>query len=175
VAGRTAIETGKDLAAGTAEALKSTVKHPAKAGSIVDNAGGAGAANTPAATAGNVWNLAPTARGVAIESQLAKTEYSTANGWYQVGAEKNGYFPLVDFQNGNTLVSLKTVDTTGSSWLPRMRDVVDQLGKSGATVNDVPAQMVLDLRVQPGGLAAARELIGYGAEQGVTVKIKVYP
>ena len=46
VAGRTAIETGKDLAAGTAEALKNTVKHPAKAGSIVDNAGGAGAANS---------------------------------------------------------------------------------------------------------------------------------
>lgn len=117
----------------------------------------------------------PTARRVAIESQLEKTEYSAANGWYQVGAEKNGYFPLVNFQNGNTLVSLKTVDTTGSTWLPRMKDVIDQLGTSGATVNGTAAQMVLDLRVQPSGLAAAKDLVGYGAKQGVIVKIKAYP
>lgn len=26
-------------------------------------------------------------RGKAIESRLAKSEYSSANGWYQVGAE----------------------------------------------------------------------------------------
>jgi len=127
-------------------------------------------------TAGsNVWGLNPIARGVTIESQLAQTEYSAANGWYQVGAENNGYFPLVDFQNGNTLVSLKTVDTTGSTWLPRMENVIDQLGSSNATVNGSPANMVLDLRVQPGGAAAAQRLINYGARQGVTVRIKVYP
>lgn len=45
-----------------------------------------------------VWNLEPTDRGVKIETQLAKTDYSPANGWYQVGAENNGYFELVDFQ-----------------------------------------------------------------------------
>lgn len=117
----------------------------------------------------------PTARGVTIESQLAQTEYSAANGWYQVGAENNGYFPLVDFQNGNTLVSLKTVDTTGTTWLPRMESVIDQLGSSGATVNGTPANMVLDLRVQPGGSAAAQSLVSYGASRGVTVTIKVYP
>lgn len=79
-------------------------------------------------------SLAPTARGVSIESQLAQTEYSAANGWYQDGAENNGYFPLVDFQNGNTLVSLKTVDTTVTTWLPRMKSVIDELGSSGASI-----------------------------------------
>ncbi|MGF6604825.1 hypothetical protein P3T23_009581 [Paraburkholderia sp. GAS448] len=132
-------------------------------------------ATNTAATGANVWGLNPIARGVTIESQLAQTEYSAANGWYQVGAENNGYFPLVDFQNGNTLVSLKTVDTTGSTWLPRMEGVIDQLGSSNATVNGSPANMVLDMRVQPGGAAAAQQLISYGAQQGVTVRIMVYP
>lgn len=84
-------------------------------------------------------------------------------------------FPPVDFQNGNTLVSLKTVDTTGSTWLPRMEGVIDQLGSSGATVSGAPANMVLDVRVQPGGSAAAQSLVSYGASRGVTVTIKVYP
>ena len=136
---------------------------------------GQGSTTNSTVPSGNVWNQDPTVRGVTIESQLARTEYSAANGWYQVGAEKNGYFPLVDFQNGNTLVSLKTVDTTGSTWLPRMEGVIDQLGSSDATVNGSPANMVLDLRVQPGGAAAAQQLISYGARQGVTVRIKVYP
>ncbi|WP_275921652.1 two-partner secretion domain-containing protein [Burkholderia sola] len=136
--------------------------------------GGQVATDAPA-TGGNVWALNPIDRGVTIESQLARTEYSAANGWYQVGAENNGYFPLVDFQNRNTLVSLKTVDTTGSTWLPRMEAVIDQLGSSNATVNGSRANMVLDLRVQPGGAAAAQQLINYGARQGVTVRIKVYP
>lgn len=64
-----------------------------------------------------VWNGVPTNRGSWIESYLAKNEYSDANGWFHVGAENNGYFPLVDFQNGNNLVSLKSVDTTGSTGL----------------------------------------------------------
>jgi filamentous hemagglutinin len=136
---------------------------------------GQGPATNAGATGGTVWGLDPTARGVTIESQLAQTEYSAANGWYQVGAENHGYFPLVDFQNGNTLVSLKTVGTTGSTWLPRMEGVIDQLGSSNATVNGSPANMVLDMRVQPGGAAAAQQLISYGARQGVTVRIKVYP
>ncbi|WP_230680155.1 DUF637 domain-containing protein, partial [Ralstonia solanacearum] len=128
-----------------------------------------------AANTQSVWDLAPTTRGVAIESQLARTEYSPANGWYNVGAANNGYFPLVDFQNGNTLVSLKSVDTTGSSWQPRMETVIDQLAAGRATVNGTAANMVLDIRVQPGGAAAAQSLVSYGAERGVIVNIKVFP
>jgi len=118
-----------------------------------------------------VWNLKPTARGTAIESQLAQTEYKD---WFNVGQLNNGKFPLVDFQNGNTLVSLKSVDTTGSTWLTRMQDHIYDLGKNGATVNGNPATMVLDLRVQPGGSAAAQSLIQYGAKNNVTVIVKEF-
>lgn len=121
-----------------------------------------------------VWTLKPTQRGVDIESYLAKTEYSPQSGWYNVGAERNGYFPLVDFQNGNTLVSLKSVDTVGSTWLGRMQDHIIDLGTNGAKVNGVPANMVLDLRVQPGGSAAAKSLIEFGREYNVKVVVKEF-
>lgn len=141
--------------------------------SDVPNAGADAAAG--AANSSSVWNLSPIARGNAIESSLANTDYSAANGWYQVGAENNGYFPLVDFQQGDTLVSLKTVDTNGSTWMGRMESTIDDLANNGATVNDQPANMVLDLRVQPGGAQAAAPLIEYGQQQGVTVIVKEYP
>jgi len=98
---------------------------------------------------------------------------SSANGWYRVGAENNGYFPLVDFQNGNNLVSLKSVDTRGSTWLTRMEDHIVDLGNSGATVNGIPANMILDLRVQPGGIPSAQPLIQFGRNNNVTVIIGV--
>jgi RHS repeat-associated protein len=118
-----------------------------------------------------VWNLSPTARGTAIESQLAQTEYK---GWFNVGQLNNGKFPLVDFQNGNTLVSLKSVDTTGSTWLGRMQEHIADLGSSRATVNGNPAKMVLDVRVQSGGAAVAQQLVQYGARNNVTVIIKEF-
>ncbi len=124
---------------------------------IVENVArkGASVAAKPAAELksdlGAVWNLKPTQRGVEIESYLAKTEYSSQGGWYNIGASKNGYFPLADFQNGSTLVSLKSVDTSGSSWLSRMQDHIVDLGSNGATVNGAPAQMVLICEFSLGG------------------------
>jgi len=55
-----------------------------------------------------------------------------------------------------------------------MQDVIDSLGSSGATVNNIPANMVLDLRVQPGGASAAQSLVAYGQSRGVAVIIKVF-
>lgn len=81
---------------------------------------------------------------------------------------------MVDFQNGNTLVSLKSVDTTGSTWLGRMKEHIVDLGSSRATVNGEPAKMVLDVRVQPGGAAVAQQLVQYGARNNVTVIIKEF-
>ena len=121
-----------------------------------------------------VWKLRPVDRGVAIEKHLAKTEYSSQSGWYIVGEEMGGYFPLVDFQSGNTLVSLKSIDTTGKTWLDRMESHIIDLGLSGATVNDAPANMVLDLRVQPGGAISASSLIEFGRTYGVTVIVKEF-
>jgi len=157
-----------DAEAGTSVA----VTNSSATGGYVPNAGSDAAA---AGSTSSVWSLSPIARGNAIESSLAHTEYSTANGWYQVGAENNGYFPLVDFQQGDTLVSLKTVDTGGSTWMGRMESTIDDLANNGATVNDQPANMVLDLRVQPGGAQDAQPLINYGRQRGVNVIVKEYP
>ncbi len=122
----------------------------------------------------SVWSLNPIDRGKSIESSLARTEYSDANGWFNIGAEKNGYFPLIDFQSGNTVVSLKTVDTTGSTWMARMQNTIDELGSRPITVNGNLANKVLDIRVQPGGADAAQALVEYGQREGVTVVIKEF-
>jgi hypothetical protein len=132
------------------------------------------AANSGKALQGNlsdVWRMRDTARGTAIESHLAVTEYKD---WFNVGQLNNGKFPLVDFQNGSTLVSLKSVNTNGSTWMTRMQDHIYDLGRNGATVSGRPATMVLDVRVQPGGLKAAQPLINYGRQNGVTVIIKEF-
>lgn len=126
-------------------------------------------AKSRTANLSDVWNLPPTARGNVIEAQLARTEYKE---WFNVGQLYNGKFPLVDFQNGNVLVSLKTVDTRGTTWLGRIEDHIYDLGASGATINGTPAKMVLDLRVQPGGAAAAQALVTHGANNNVVVIIK---
>jgi hypothetical protein len=122
-----------------------------------------------------IWDIDPRERGVAIEKYLTLTDYKD---WFNVGAEKNGKFPLVDFQKGNDLVSLKTVDTRGTSWFGAMEDHVVSLGGTGATINGNPADMTLDLRVQPGGYALAKSkidaLIAFGAANGVTVVVKEF-
>ena len=119
----------------------------------------------------DVWSLSPTVRGQVIESRLAVSEYKD---WYNIGNSQNGFFPLVDFQKGINLVSLKSVDTTGSSWVTRMQDHIRDLGSRAATVNGQRANMILDLRVQPGGAGQAQQLIDYGSRQGVTVVVKEY-
>ena len=113
-------------------------------------------------------------RGVAIENDLAATEYRD---WFHIGAEDGGTFPLVDFQKGQNLVSLKTVDTTGSGWLNTMRNHIDALATDGSTVNGNPANMILDLRVQPGGAVDAQQLVQYAKTNysNVTVVVKEYP
>jgi hypothetical protein len=120
----------------------------------------------------SVWKAVdPRTRGKLIESQLAATEYKD---WFHVGALDNGYFPLVDFQRGQTLVSLKSVNTEGSSWMADMQEHIYYLGRNGAEVNGAPARMVLDLRVQPGGQQAALPLISYGRQNGVTVIVREF-
>uniref|UniRef100_UPI004039F26D two-partner secretion domain-containing protein n=1 Tax=unclassified Variovorax TaxID=663243 RepID=UPI004039F26D len=123
------------------------------------------------AQAKNIWNLQPMDRGILIEADLAQTEYKN---WFNIGQLNNGKFPLVDFQNGNTLVSLKSVDTRGTTWIERMEQHIYELGSNGATVNGNPANMVLDIRVQSGGASAAQSLIQYGRQNNVTVIIKEY-
>tara|TARA_R110001592_G_scaffold349845_1_gene645486 strand:- start:1961 stop:5785 length:3825 start_codon:yes stop_codon:yes gene_type:complete len=116
------------------------------------------------------YSLKPMDRGVLIESYLATTDYED---WFNVGELMHGYFPLVDFQRGTNLVSLKTVDTTGTSdWMGRMQLHIDELNYRNAYVGGEPATKMLDLRVQPGGYNDAESLIDYGNAIGVTVNIK---
>jgi RHS repeat-associated protein len=119
----------------------------------------------------SIWDEDPIKRGNKIEKILAKTEYKD---WFNVGQLYNGKFPLVDFQKGINLVSLKTVNTTGKTWLKRMRSHIADLGSGRATIDKQRANMILDIRVQPGGFSSAESLIEFGIRNKVNVIIKEY-
>lgn len=68
-----------------------------------------------------------------------------------------------------------SVDTSDSGWMKEMREHIRDLGSRGAEVSGHPANMILELRVQPGGRAAAESLIEFGRRQNVRVIIKVFP
>lgn len=118
----------------------------------------------------DVWRLKPIDRGIEIENRVAKTDYHDC---FRAGQANNGKFPLIDFQKGNVLVSLKTVDTRSKGWFNRMAKHIRALGESGATVSDKPAKMKLDIRVQPGGLDVKKlaSLKKIGEEYDVEIKM----
>jgi RHS repeat-associated protein len=118
-----------------------------------------------------VWKRRPTDRGNFIEADLAATEYRN---WYHIGAERNGYFPIIDFQKGNTVVSLKSADTATANWLGGLKTEMDTFAGRGIFVDGKPATKVLDLRVPPGGTAAAEPAVTYGQARGLTVTVKEY-
>jgi hypothetical protein len=118
----------------------------------------------------SVWNQKATRRGELIEMALQATEYRK---WYWIGDTRHGFFPLIDFVKGRTLVSLKSVHTGGSTWGRRMMKHIDDLAL-GHTVGRRKARMELDLRVQPGGVRAAKFLVDYGKKQGVKVRVKQF-
>ena len=100
----------------------------------------------------SVWELSPMERGIAIELKLGKTDYKS---WthidsQMVGNFKPGMFPLVDYMKGKVALSVKSVDTTGKTWVKRMKAHIEDLASRGVTINGEPAEMMLDLRVQPG-------------------------
>jgi hypothetical protein len=119
-----------------------------------------------------VWQETGIKRGSLIENRLATTEYSD---WAHVGAQNKGFAELIDFQKSTNTVSLKSSDTAAKSWrstgMSKMRKHIRELG-SGMTVGDQPANVILDLRVPPGGAAAAEPLINYGRQFGVTPIIR---
>jgi len=124
-----------------------------------------------AAVHAKAWTMSPTARGNFIEAFLDKTQYRD---WWNCGAIHGGSFPLVDFQRGRIVVSLKTVDTSGTSWMGRMRSHIRDLGTRGITCDGRAARTVLDLRVQRGGAGSASGLIDYGRKFGVDVIIREF-
>ncbi len=117
----------------------------------------------------SVWSEPDVIRGRLIHEKLAKTEYKD---WHPVGEEAGGTFDLVDFQKGLDLVSVKSVNTAGATWMRRMKAHIRDLHTRGATVDGQPANMILDIRVPRGGAAAAEPLFRYGRKYNVTVVIK---
>lgn len=166
--------TGKEAYSGDQLTWKQRTESGAMAAmpAVLKGVGKLAKAGKAAATASRgVWALGELERGMAIEDRLAATEYKE---WFRVGSLDKGKFPLVDFQKGNNLVSLKTIDTSGTSWLNTMQTHIQDLGTLGHTVDGQPANMILDIRVQPGGAKAAEQLIDYGKQFNVTVKVSEF-
>ncbi|KPM77391.1 hypothetical protein [Pseudoalteromonas sp. UCD-33C] len=73
---------------------------------------------------------------------------------------------------------LKSINTNGASWYNRTTDHIDDLARrsiKGSSGNEVPlANRTLDVRVQPGGLAATGILKEYASDAGVKIVIKEY-
>lgn len=75
-------------------------------------------------------------------------------------------------------MSLKSINTNGTSWYDRTKVHIDDLASrniKGSSGNLIPrGNRTLDIRVQPGGLAAASILVAYARNQGIQIKIKEY-
>ena len=56
------------------------------------------------------WTLKPTDRATRSRREIAENEYRLDDGWWNVGATKGGTSGLIDFQRGQIVLSLKTVD-----------------------------------------------------------------
>ena len=117
---------------------------------------------------GSVWGKNPLQRGIDIENLVAATDYKD---WFRVGRLDNGKFPLVDFQKGNTLVSLKSVDPASKTAISRMQTHITDLSR-GHTVSGNPASMVLDIRTPKGTESALQSLVKYGQQRGIQVRIQ---
>ncbi len=118
-----------------------------------------------------VWALPATQRGVQIERKLASTTYA---GWFNVGQLNRGFFPLVDFQLGKTLVSLKTIDPLSkTNRIPGMIKHINELAR-GHKVSGQAAKIVLDIRVPAGTEGLLKALVNYGKDKGVRVKISAF-
>ena len=146
------------------------------------NRGSSSASTTNGATnRADVWNMSNQfERGRKIEDDLAITEYSS---WQKtdnfIDPKTNkpfttDNFPLVDFQNGQHVVSVKSANTTGSSWKNKLQTHIRELGRTDITVSGKPVLKTLDIRVQPGGFNDAKPLIEYGIRRNVEVVIKEY-
>lgn len=140
----------------------------------------------------DVWasGVKPIQRGRQIQDSVFKNEYE-AHGWgntdkYEVWDDKLGdyvevkgqNFPLIDFHRGDEVVSLKSINTNGSGWIKRTEAHIEDLSKRGiigSSGNPVPkANRMLDIRVQPGGLRQAEQLVEFGRLNGIKVTIKEF-
>lgn len=86
-------------------------------------------------------------------------------------------FPLIDFHLGDKVLSLKTVDTNGITWVSRMRTHIYYLGNRGVASDGIivsKANRTLDICVQPGGMTDAMILKPFVNAVGINLIIKEY-
>ena len=132
-----------------------------------------------------VWSLDERKRGQLIEENLANTEYSEANGYYNIGQDRGGYFPVIDFQKGNEVISLKSIDPRLPSYqndgaTNKIIEYIDMLNPNAyeqIEVNGIPATKILDIRIPPGtkGLLDMKEIIdAANAYPNTYIQIKEY-
>lgn len=123
-----------------------------------------------------IWKLNPFDRGNAIELDLAATEYKN---WYYIGRERNGFFPVIDFQNGKEVVSLKTVSRQDmSSAIDDLEDIIDELSLADIDIDGIEVPVgarILDVRVPPGASTQLNSLKAYSQTRGIKLKITEYP
>jgi hypothetical protein len=134
-------------------------------------------ATPPLAPNVDVWTLRPTERGAAIEREIAQNEYRLDDGWWNVGQESGGNFPTIDFQRGQEVISLKTVDPRLKTAGQDLFKHITTLGEKDIKVDGNPVTKILDIRVPQGQLNAPilKKLIAAGQRQGVRVQVKEYP
>lgn len=144
-----------------------------------------------------VWESHPFVRGIVIEKVLAATTYSRYR-W--VGVLNQEKFRLIDFidEYGHEAVSLKTISrSTDAGWRSAelsMQKIVQGLGnvknlqkqwvtvRSAADLNKAACirqaanwKRVLEIRVPPGMQNKLKDLIPYGQQYGVEVRILSWP
>lgn len=93
----------------------------------------------------SIWDVGDDKiRGVAIENHLAKNDY---DGWTPIGRADRNKFPLIDFQKGSEVVSLKTANSFYKANVQFLNEHMIELLQR-TEVNDMPpTKRTLDLRV----------------------------
>ncbi|MCZ7537771.1 MAG: hypothetical protein M5T61_18870 [Acidimicrobiia bacterium] len=125
-----------------------------------------------------VWRLIPFIRGQLIELILRLTQYAK---WTHIGAWDRGFWPLIDFQRGRSVVSLKTIDPWTKTYddrLLKLASHADELANATITVDGVAVtERILDIRVPQGtGATVIAEMVDTILEvaEGVTIAISEF-
>lgn len=124
-----------------------------------------------------VWKDRPTRRGELVEYILALREYKQEDGWFQIGAENLGFFPVIDFQLGLRVVSVKSIDprlpsVQARGVLETLTEYVDQLAEQGITVGGQAAIKELHI-VVPAGTITQRLRAQLNRYAGGNVRIRI--
>ena len=122
----------------------------------------------------NVWKLRPTVRGKLIERYVAATEYKT---YFYIGDTYNGYYPVIDFQKGTTIVSFKTMNPSSYSNSARIGKIDDYAEALGDFIQYHGSERcdnkILAIRVPKGKLDMVdkNEIDLIGQRRNVTIEI----